>query len=83
MSGKHEYLPKPYVGEKTILVFSTMNLGYATTRFTGAGFQGLNSSDTERFQSGAEQSFFDSDRGNNDFDLSSDSEYPEWGKKTG
>ena len=73
----HEYAAIAHTDSKTILVFSIirdhqtcprstwnffMQLGLSRSRHTGAAFQGLNSSDITRFETGRLQLYMNSDR---------------------
>ena len=56
-----------------------MRLGYARTRYSGACFQGLISSDVDRFSTGREQLYMDSERDAKSIISDDDSDYPDHG----
>ena len=94
-TGRDEYVPAAYVKEYTVVIFyitegyqscsrSTWNLlmrlGYARSRFSGACFQGLNSSDVNRFNTARMQLYMDSERDAKSAISDDDSEYLDIGK---
>ena len=94
-AGIDEYMPAAYNKEYTVVIFyiaegyqscprSTWNLlmrlGYARSRFSGACFQGLNSFDVNRFNTGRMQLYMDSERDAKSVISDEDSEYPEYGR---
>lgn len=100
-SGLQSYLPQAYSEAKVVIRLDTpkgyqttprrhrevaMNMGYGTSRFTGACFQGLVSADLTRFQTNINNNYLDCERTCksiiSDSDLDSTAcQFPAWGQQ--